>query len=115
MGKSVRIVDLAKKMIRLSGLVEDKDIKIIFTGLRPGEKIYEELLNDKENTVPTYHPQIMIAKVRSYDYNEVNIKIEKLLASVNTYDNYNVVAEMKEIVPEFLSANSVYEKLDKKA
>lgn len=114
MGKSVKIVDLAKKMIRLSGLVEDKDIKIIFTGLRPGEKIYEELLNDKENTVPTYHPQIMIAKVRSYDYNEVNNKIEKLLESVNTYDNYNVVAQMKEIVPEFKSANSVYEKLDKK-
>jgi glycosyltransferase involved in cell wall biosynthesis len=105
---------LAKKMIRLSGLVEDKDIKITFTGLRPGEKIYEELLNDKENTVPTYHPQIMIAKVRSYDYNEVNNKIEKLLESVNTYDNYNVVAQMKEIVPEFISANSVYEKLDKK-
>jgi FlaA1/EpsC-like NDP-sugar epimerase len=114
MGKSVKIVDLAKKMIRLSGLVEDKDIKITFTGLRPGEKIYEELLNDKENTVPTYHPQIMIAKVRSYDYNEVNNKIEKLLESVNTYDNYNVVAQMKEIVPEFISANSVYEKLDKK-
>ncbi len=114
MGQSVKIIDLAKKMIKLSGLTEGKDIKIIFTGLRPGEKIYEELLNDKENTVPTYHPQIMIAKVRIYDYKEINDKIDSLLSIVKEYDNYKIVAKMKEIVPEFISSNSVYETLDKK-
>jgi len=113
MGKSVKIVDLAKKMILLSGLTEDKDIKITFTGLRPGEKIYEELLNDKENTIATYNPQIMIAKVQAYSYNDVNEKIEKLLTTVKTYDNYGIVGQMKKIVPEFISSNSVYEKLDK--
>jgi FlaA1/EpsC-like NDP-sugar epimerase len=114
MGQSVKIVELARKMIRLSGLTEDKDIKIIYTGLRPGEKIYEELLNDKENTLPTYHPQIMIAKVRSYNYKEINEKIDALLDIVKTYDNYKIVGMMKEIVPEFISSNSMYETLDKK-
>ena len=114
MGKSVKIVDLAKKMIRLSGLVEGKDIKIIFTGLRPGEKIYEELLNDKENTLATYHPQIMIAKVRSYEFEEIKQKIENLIDTLKTFDNYKIVEKMKEIVPEFISSNSTYEKLDKK-
>jgi FlaA1/EpsC-like NDP-sugar epimerase len=114
MGQSVKIIDLARKMIKLSGLIEGKDIKIVFTGLRPGEKIYEELLNDKENTVATYHPQIMIANVRTYDYKEINEKIDSLLSIVKNYDNYKIVAKMKEIVPEFVSANSVYETLDKK-
>lgn len=112
MGKSVKIIDLAKNMIRLSGLAEGKDIKIVFTGLRPGEKIYEELLNNKENTIPTHHPQIMIAKVITYNYNEVTEKIENLISIVNTYDNYEIVSKMKQIVPEFISSNSVYEKLD---
>jgi len=113
MGKPIKIVDLAKNMIRLSGLTEDKDIKITFTGLRPGEKIYEELLNNKENTIATYHPQIMIAKVIEYNYQEVLVKINKLIETVSTFDNYKIVEQMKNIVPEFKSANSVYEKLDK--
>jgi FlaA1/EpsC-like NDP-sugar epimerase len=113
MGSSVRIVDLARKMIRLSGLKEDKDIKITYTGLRPGEKIYEELLNDKENTLPTYHSQIMIARVRNHEFSEVEQKIQHLIDIVKEYDNYKIVSYMKEIVPEFKSANSVYEKLDK--
>lgn len=112
MGKSVKIIDLAKKMIRLSGLIVDKDIKIVFSGLRPGEKIYEELLNNKENTIPTYHSQIMIAKVIEANFNEVNEKIKNLISAVSTYDNYKIVAQMKQIVPEFISSNSVYEKLD---
>jgi FlaA1/EpsC-like NDP-sugar epimerase len=112
MGKPVKIVDLAKKMIRLAGLVVDKDIKIIFTGLRPGEKIYEELLNNKENTIPTYHPQIMIANVAKVSYEDVLPKIEALISSVKTFDNYTIVGIMKQIVPEYKSMNSAYEKLD---
>ena len=76
MGKSVKIVDLAKKMIRLSGLTLEKDIKIKFTGLRPGEKLYEELLNNQENTIPTYHPQILIGKVKEYDPKEIVEQID---------------------------------------
>ncbi len=113
MGKSVKIVDLARKMIRLAGLQEGKDIEITFTGLRPGEKIYEELLNQKENTIPTYHPLIMIAKVADADYNTVTPRIENLIESVSTFDNYAIVGKMKEIVPEFKSMNSAFEKLDK--
>jgi FlaA1/EpsC-like NDP-sugar epimerase len=112
MGKPVKIVDLAKKMIRLAGLVVDKDIKIIFTGLRPGEKIYEELLNNKENTIPTYHPQIMIANVAKVSYENILPQIEALISSVKTFDNYTIVGIMKQIVPEYKSMNSAYEKLD---
>lgn len=114
MGKSVKILDLAKKMIQFSGLTLDKDIKIQFTGLRPGEKLYEELLNTKENTVPTYNSQIMIAKNNKYDYDKVSIKINDLIGYVETQNNFDVVKLMKEIVPEFISKNSVYENLDKK-
>ncbi|MCO6500317.1 MAG: polysaccharide biosynthesis protein [Vicingus serpentipes] len=114
MGKSIKIVDLAKKMIKLSGLELGKDIQIIYTGLRPGEKLYEELLNNKENTLPTSNQQIMIAKVNSYAFDEVKGKIDKLISLFNTQDNFPIVQLMKELVPEFKSKNSVYEKLDKK-
>jgi FlaA1/EpsC-like NDP-sugar epimerase len=112
MGKSVKIIDLAKKMIQLSGLELGKDIQIVYTGLRPGEKLYEELLNNKENTLPTTNNQIMIAQVSQYDFKEVVIKIEKLIALFNTQDNFSIVSLMKDLVPEFKSKNSVYEKLD---
>jgi len=112
MGKSVKIIDLAKKMIQLSGLTLDKDIKIIFTGLRPGEKLYEELLNNSENTMATHHPQIMIAKVREYDHETVSKEIHLLLELFGKQDNKNIVLKMKAIVPEYKSNNSVYEKLD---
>ena len=114
MGKSIKIIDLAKKMIKLSGLELGKDIQIIYTGLRPGEKLYEELLNNKENTLPTSNQQIMIAKVDSYDYNEVVERINHLTSLFNTQDNTSIVKLMKELVPEFKSKNSVYEKLDEK-
>ncbi|NSW45721.1 MAG: polysaccharide biosynthesis protein [Bacteroidales bacterium] len=112
MGKPVKIVDLARKMIRLAGLQEGKDIEIVFTGLRPGEKIYEELLNKKENTLPTYHPLIMIAKVAETPYNEIQEQIDELINLVKKFDNYELVGKMKKIVPEFKSMNSAYEKLD---
>lgn len=112
MGKSVKIVDLAKKMIKLSGLELDKDIRIVFTGLRPGEKLYEELLNNKENTLPTHHEKIMIAKVREYDFENISRAIEALVALFPSQDNMAIVGQMKTIVPEFMSNNSVFEKLD---
>ncbi|QUT43376.1 polysaccharide biosynthesis protein [Bacteroides eggerthii] len=111
MGKPVRIVDLAKRMISLSGRT---DVKIEFTGLRHGEKLYKELLNVKELTKPTYHEKIMIATVREYDYDEVNERIQKLIDVSYTYDQMKIVAAMKDIVPEFVSKNSCFEVLDKK-
>lgn len=111
MGKPVRIVDLAKRMISLSGRT---DVKIEFTGLRHGEKLYEELLNVKELTKPTYHEKIMIATVREYDYDEVNERIQKLIDVSYTYDQMKIVAAMKDIIPEFVSKNSCFEVLDKK-
>jgi FlaA1/EpsC-like NDP-sugar epimerase len=112
MGKSVKIVDLAKKMIKLSGLTLDKDISIVFTGLRPGEKLYEELLTNEENTVPTHHKQIMIANVKEYDLETVTKEINELIALFNAQDNNALVKKMKVLVPEFKSNNSVYERLD---
>lgn len=112
MGKSVKIVDLARKMIRLSGLQEGKDIQIVYTGLRPGEKLYEELLADTENTLPTHHKQILIGKAREYAYDDVNTTIEKMITLFNTQNNELIVQHMKTIVPEFKSQNSVFEKLD---
>jgi FlaA1/EpsC-like NDP-sugar epimerase len=112
MGKSVKIVDLAKKMIKLSGLEEGRDIKIQFTGLRPGEKLYEELLADAENTLPTHHSQILIGKVREYEYSEVAKVIEELIRLFDTQNNNRIVQCMKELVPEFKSNNSVFERLD---
>lgn len=111
MGRPVKIVDLAKRMISLSGR---KDVKIEFTGLRHGEKLYEELLNCKELTKPTHHDKIMIATVREYDYQEVALRIDRLLEENHTADQMRIVAAMKDIVPEFISKNSCFEVLDKK-
>lgn len=113
MGKSVKIVELAKKMIRLSGFKPNEDIEIKFTGLRPGEKLYEELLNDLENTLPTHHEKIMIAKVRENDYSIVSLKLDELNRRLATQNKNEVVYQMKIIVPEFKSKNSIYEQLDK--
>lgn len=111
MGKPVKIVDLAKRMISLSGRT---DVKIEFTGLRHGEKLYEELLNVKELTKPTYHEKIMIATVREYDYDEVKDRIQHLIDVSYSYDQMKIVAAMKDLVPEFISKNSCFEALDKK-
>jgi FlaA1/EpsC-like NDP-sugar epimerase len=112
MGESVKIYDLAKKMIKLSGLELGKDIEIKITGLRPGEKLYEELLTNEENTMPTHHPQIMIAKVREYDFEEISENIHQLTSLFQEQNNENIVKLMKYIVPEFRSNNSEFEKLD---
>ena len=111
MGESVKIIDLARKMIKLSGLVEGKDIEIKVTGLRPGEKLYEELLAKDENTIATYHPKILIAKVRESD-NLIKNKIEELISLYNLQNNQNIVKLMKEIVPEYKSNNSEFSTLD---
>lgn len=110
MGKPVKIVDLAKRMIALSGA---KDVKIEFTGLRDGEKLYEEVLNDKEGTIPTSNPKIMVAKVREYDYATACANEQRLLAVSKTFDDMAIVRVMKEIVPEYRSRCSVYEALDR--
>ena len=110
MGKPVKIADLAKRMIKLSGA---KNVEVKFTGLRPGEKLYEEVLNELEGTKPTFHEKIRIAEVREYDYDEVCKQIDELIAISRHYDDMATVAKMKEIVPEYKSNNSVYEKLDK--
>jgi FlaA1/EpsC-like NDP-sugar epimerase len=112
MGESVKIVDLARKMVKLSGLVINKDIRIKFTGLRPGEKLKEELLNDLENTIGTHNPKIMIARVPNYNYLEVNKLISDLYQGKDNLKNSTLVKTMKKIVPEYISNNSVYEKLD---
>ena len=111
MGESVKIIDLARKMIKLSGLVEGKDIEIKVTGLRPGEKLYEELLAKDENTIATHHPKILIAKVRESD-NLIKNKIEELISLYNLQNNQNIVKLMKEIVPEYKSNNSEFSTLD---
>ncbi len=112
MGKSVKIVELAKKMIRLAGLIPNQDIKIQYSGLRPGEKLFEELLNDNENTLPTHHEQIMIGKVREYIFDDVEQQMYTLLQHANLNDDRQVVIMMKKIVTEFKSKNSVFEELD---
>lgn len=111
MGKPVKIDDLAKRMIALSGA---KDIEIKYTGLREGEKLYEEVLNELENTKPTFHEKINIAQVREYDYEEVDKEIDKLIELAKQFDNMATVLKMKQIVPEYKSNNSVYEALDEK-
>ncbi len=114
MGKPVPIVDLAKKMIRLYGLVPGIDIDIKYTGLRPGEKLYEELLTDSENTLPTYHEKIMIAKVRQNQLDEMLHHFEALFTLAKQKEGMmDMVAKMKELVPEFVSNNSIFERLDK--
>jgi FlaA1/EpsC-like NDP-sugar epimerase len=112
MGKPVKIVSLATQMIKLAGLLPDKDIKIVYTGLRPGEKLYEELLNEKETTLPTHHEKIKIAKVISSAYEQMVHDIEELLLMSYHEDDYIIVKKMKQIVPEFLSNNSIFQKLD---
>ena len=114
MGESVKIVDLARKMIKLSGFEEGKEIKIKFTGLRPGEKLKEELLSDKENTIGTHNPKIMVAKIPEYNYLEVNKLISDLYEEKDVLKNRMLVKTMKRIVPEYISNNSIYEALDKK-
>ena len=114
MGQPVKIYDLAKRMIKLSGLKPYTDIDIVETGLRPGEKLYEELLNDKEITDSTKHKRIMIGKVRKYDYDEVTPKIENLIDMAWKFNDKKIVAAMKEIIPEYISQNSKFETLDKK-
>jgi FlaA1/EpsC-like NDP-sugar epimerase len=113
MGQSVRIADLARRMVQLSGLEMGKDAQIIYTGLRPGEKLYEELLTSEENTVPTHHKKIMIARVKEYDFEVIAKEVKGLISLFGTQDNDSIVRRMKEIVPEYISNNSVYEKLDK--
>ncbi len=113
MGKPVKINDLALQMIRLSGLKPGKDIEIKYTGLRPGEKLFEELLNDGENNLPTHHPKITIAQVFHHSPAEVDAMFLDLQDSFNTYDRLEVVAQIKRIVPEFKSNNSDYQSLDR--
>ncbi len=112
MGESVKIIDLAKKMIQLSSLELGKDIEIKYTGLRPGEKLYEEVLSDEEQTIPTHHPQILIAKMREQELTSLE-KIEELVNFKYDQNNRHLVKKMKEIVPEFISNNSEFSKLDK--
>ena len=109
MGKPVRIIDLAKRMIQLSGA---KNVEVRFTGLRAGEKLYEEVLNDEEITLPTFHPKIKIAKVREYDYDTVCQDIDELVGLGRSRDDMAIVGKMKAIVPEFKSRHSKYEVLD---
>ena len=109
MGKPVRIADLAKRMILLSGA---KNVQIEYTGLRAGEKLYEEVLNDEEGTLPSFNPKVRIAKVREYDYEQVNRDVEELVSISHTYNEMAIVKKMKEMVPEFKSKNSVYAELD---
>ena len=110
MGKPVKIADLAQRMISLSGA---KNVEIKFTGLRPGEKLYEEVLNELEGTKPTFHKKIRIAEVRQYDYDEVSREIDELIEISKQYDDMATVRKMKQIVPEYKSKNSIYEELDK--
>ncbi len=114
MGKSVKIIDLAKKMIKLYGLRLGSDINLKFIGLRPGEKLIEELLNVKENTLPTSHEKIMVAKVRDYPMEKIKADLKELKTILETHNNFSIVGKMKEIVPEFISKNSIYENLENK-
>lgn len=113
MGVPVKIAELAKKMIKLSGLTLGKDIQITYTGLRPGEKLYEELLANEENTLPTHHKKIMIAKVKEYNFENISEEIKELIGLFDAQNNEAIVRKMKQIVPEFISRNSVFEELDK--
>lgn len=112
MGKPVKIIDLAKKMIRLAGYIPEKDIEIRIVGLRPGEKLYEELLNDTSTTLPTHHEKIMIAQENPEDFYEIETSINNLIETMYTYVNSDIVFSMKKIVPEFKSMNSNFQVLD---
>ena len=113
MGKPVRILDLAERMIQLSGLTPYEDIDIVFSGLRPGEKLYEELLNDASMTLPTHHPKIMISKVAAPDFQEIKAKVKVLIKTATRHKDKKVVKLLKELVPEYISENSEFEELDK--
>ncbi|MHA8080443.1 polysaccharide biosynthesis protein [Aquirufa regiilacus] len=115
MGESVKIVNLAKKMITLSGLRVERDIEIKYTGLRPGEKLYEELLNTDENTLPTHHSKILIAKVNAPSYAFMETQMQAICQLLSAGDNNNLVSKIKEVIPEYISNNSEFEKLDLKA
>jgi FlaA1/EpsC-like NDP-sugar epimerase len=108
----VKVRDLAENMIKLSGLEPGKDIEIIYTGLRPGEKLYEEVLSSAENTIPTHHPKILRAKVREYEYDHIAEQIQQLVQLFDEQNNEKIVRKLKELVPEFKSRNSVYSQLD---
>jgi FlaA1/EpsC-like NDP-sugar epimerase len=110
MGKPVKIADLAKRMIEMSGA---KGVEIQYTGLRDGEKLYEELLDSEETTKPSFHEKIRIAEVREYDYSEVKERIDELIAISHEYDDFKTVAAMKRIVPEYVSNHSAFSVLDK--
>lgn len=112
MGQPVKIIDLAKKMIRLAGFTPDKEIEIKIIGLRPGEKLYEELLNDTSKTLATHNEKILIAQEIHDDYEQINVAIKELLNKVQHISDREIVAAMKKIVPEFKSMNSVFENLD---
>lgn len=112
MGEPVKILDLARNMIRLAGYTPEKDIQIVFTGLRPGEKLYEELLNQKETTLPTANDKIMVARVREFDFDQVSKSIDQLIKTSKMSKPFTTVTLMKRLVPEYISNNSIYEQLD---
>jgi FlaA1/EpsC-like NDP-sugar epimerase len=112
MGESVKIIDLAKNMLKLSGLEEGRDIEIKITGLRPGEKLYEEVLSDKENSLPTPHEKILIAKVREYSYDDISQQISQLISLFDEQNNEKIVAQLKLMIPEYVSNNSEFQRLD---
>lgn len=114
MGEPVKIDDLARRMIRLAGFVPDKDIKVVYTGLRPGEKLYEEVLSNHENTIPTDHSSIRIANVRKYSYEDALSVVEELERLSRLVEVSDMVRLMKKTVPEFISNNSQLEVFDKK-
>jgi FlaA1/EpsC-like NDP-sugar epimerase len=114
MGESVKIDDLARRMIKLAGFTPDKDIKVEYSGLRPGEKLYEEVLSTKENTIPTDHRRILIAKVREYDYEQACTVVDELERLSRAVEIPAMVRLMKDTVPEFISKNSRFEKFDNK-
>ena len=112
MGKPVKIIDLARKMIKLAGFIPDKDIPIKIVGLRPGQKLYEELLNDTSKTIPTYHEKIMIAEEIQEEFENLHLEIEELIGMSTFFSNEDIVGKMKKIVPEFKSMNSAFQFLD---
>ena len=112
MGEPVKIVDLAERMIRLSGFEPDIDIKIVYTGLRPGEKLYEELLSDGTKTLPTHHEKIMISKDETMECEKINTLTQKIYDLAKESNKIEVVRTLKEIVKEFKSNNSIYQQLD---
>jgi FlaA1/EpsC-like NDP-sugar epimerase len=113
MGKPVKIIDLARKMIKLAGFNPERDIKIKIVGLRPGEKLYEELLNDTSKTLPTHHEKILIAEEIQVEFEDLHLDVNELIGIASFFDNDDIVVKMKKIVPEFISMNSTYTQLDK--